>query len=247
MQTTLPQDSLDRVSEMCRLRHERETVEQQMWLQSYRLRAEQESFVTAAFNAICDEEEVSRISIGSAQSAAFDRIAEQASEIAPRKASAALSRDDAEISRKRRQLQAQVRCMEFRAFWKQHQASGDSRSLSEDQSALATKRAATIVLRKAYEFSAPKFASDLEDLWKRGLAVAPDLQRQSHTPTIAPDVTPPAYHDFAAEMRHRYAEYSAQRRSSYSPEKEMLAASQSTSPRRTVATSPFATFARSGW
>jgi hypothetical protein len=204
MLSHLSPESLERVADMSRLRREREAIAQEAWKQSYRLTAQQESFLLDARMALEEEEETGRAILAKAEAVAFERIIAQKTVPLPGRPSNAST--DPDLARRRRQLERQVRATEFRLFCKSNTVTD---RLEPTNSDVTLRRAAVTVLRKAYEYSAPAFASDLEDLWKRGIAIAPDLQRQGRTNEFTSELELPPYHDFAIEMRNRYSAYKA--------------------------------------
>ncbi len=122
------------------------------------------------------------------------------------------------------------------------------------------------VLRHAYENSAPNFAGDPEEMWRRGITVAPAVQGShmragdADRSSIAGELQLPAYCDFAMELRHRYREHvakagSPEQRTSVQVEQDHTMLHQSTpqrwgknmshvSPVSQVHSSPFLTYAR---
>jgi hypothetical protein len=137
----------------------------------------------------------------------------------------------------------------FHGFWQQHQMRGNKVEETAEAKEVRLKNQAVNIIRKGFEFSAPPFAADPEDLWRRGITVAPDLQRTAMTDTtkldspqakIAAELQLPPYHEFALRKRHEYAEMVERRAAAGHGPFEPPPQTQ----RFEQMSSPFATFAR---
>ena len=202
----LPSDSITRVMEMCRMRRERQTAEQQVWEQDNRLRFEQERYIHELSAGLEEDEMAARGALSKAQERAWARVVELSNS-----GKHGLDTTGSDACSRRRNLERQYKKATFRAFWKQHDAptSASARTASDVQA----RRDAVMVLRQAYAHSSPQFAANPEDLWRRGVVVAPDAQvppehghsgEQIHVPI-------PAYHEFALRMRSQYERERRQR------------------------------------
>jgi len=198
--SALPTDSVERVKEMCRLRRERQVVEHQIWEQDSRVQQEHERFVLEMTSTLEDDEMAARATVSRAEERAFGRLIENARNGAESLAPTNLS----EESRRRQQLQKAVQRSTFRQFWQTH-TSGTTIPQNSHDADVRARRDAVAVLRRSYAHSAPKFAADPEDLWRRGITVAPDAQQSACDDKAAQFLHLPAYHEFALTLRSRYA------------------------------------------
>jgi hypothetical protein len=194
----LPPESVERVAEMCRLRRERQLADQQVWEQDARLRQEQQRFAAELIASLVDEETHARALVLRSENIGFDRLIAQRRAATSAGASSKASHEH--IAEVRRSVQAAT----FRQFWQNRKVGAANFSPSAPEGAELRRNAVT-VLRHAYAHSAPPFAADPEDLWKRGVIVPPDFQRGAQATPAAIQLDLPAYHDFALAMRNKYA------------------------------------------
>jgi hypothetical protein len=197
----LPSDSVARVMEMCKLRRERQVAEHQVWEQDSRVRQEHEKFVSELTGALEDDELAARSIVAKTEQRAFGRIHENAENAA----STLRSTMTSEESQRKIALQRQLQRAAFRHFWNQHTSTVPVTSSGSCDADVQARRDAVSVLRRSYAHSAPIFASDPEDLWRRGIAVAPDLQQAACEDPEVQALRLPAYHEFAMTLRSRYA------------------------------------------
>ena len=197
--TKLPPDSVARVMELCRLRRERQAAEHQVWEQDSRLRMEHDQYMAELTCSLEEDEAAARASIVKAFARSYERILEMWTT-----ASASHRHSGTQETKQRHDLEKRIRQATFRQFWSNH-SSSTGFCTSEIDRGVQARRDAVTVLRRSYAHSAPKFASDPEDHWRRGIAVAPDLQHSAAVTGGCNPVSLPAYHEFAMRLRTRYA------------------------------------------
>ena len=222
---SLGRDSLVRIAELSRGRRERMMAEDEFFAQGAQLRETAGDFVLELSRGLVDDEELARTIVVKSEEKAFDRIAKLAAE------QYETFREDAgtiasirELEKRRakklRRLQKLKEQAIFHAYWETHRERGTKIEETQEAREVRLRLQAVNIVRKAYEYSAPPFAADPEDLWRRGITVAPDLQRNamadpsrfdSPQAKIAAELQLAPYHEFALKARHHYEEFVARR------------------------------------
>lgn len=255
--TELSPDSANRIVAMCRSRRERVLAEEDAYAQQVRVRDDNAAFLLQIIRGVEDEEAAQRSAVVKAEERALAVLSRQM-EDSGKEFEAQLEvlrqRRNLELLKRRKMqhLQAELCHERFRAFWDNHKqqrtrpgaagaggptmlqspAAGRGRGGSpprdRDANSVAVWNQLTSVMRRAYEYAAPPFAADPEELWRRGVIVPPDLQsgagtlRSSNRPfasdsAVAAEVDDmiqklslPAYHDFSMKVRQRYQRFVSQ-------------------------------------
>ena len=252
---SLTKESLARIAELSRGRRERMMAEDEFHAQGAQLRETAADFTLELSRGLVDDEELARTIVVKSEEKAFDRVARQFYEHNEQ------YREDQSLlygikeleERRRKKLKRLQRLKDkaiFHHFWTQHQAGGNTVQETQESKEARLKTQAVNIMRKAFEYSAPPFAADPEDLWRRGITVAPDLQRNamadntkldSPQAKIAAELQLPPYHEFALKKRHEYEEMCARRAAAghgafESPPRQPHAFQQRSSPFATFAT-----------
>jgi hypothetical protein len=271
--SALSEESLARVAAMTRLRRERFAAEEARWAQREAEQAESGRANVELTSGLADDEAEERAGVAAGERRARERLAGQ-----QRDGSSGHGEDmerhrrvqelEANRDRRVRQLRSELEKERFRAYWAEHRTAKHWEQQPEYQHRRkhdGKLGGATAVLRKAYEHSAPPFATDPAELARRGVTAAPELQERTMgrlvgasgddaaAALIQSRLQLPPYHQFAAGMRERYAADVAQRQQQ--PQQQQPRPAGAASPggrsgalsaspgRRVVEGSPFATYA----
>jgi hypothetical protein len=225
--TDLPPESVARIVAMCRSRRERVLADEEVHAQNIRLQDESATFLRQMILGLEEEEATMRTGLIKTEergAVAIARQMEDSARVFEQQLEALRQRRNVErmVQLKKKRLQQELDHEKFRAFWKQHHADRPTSDVEEKDK--MWNRLMPLV-RRAYEYAAPPFATDPEELWCRGVVVPPDLQSSSsRVPRRAADVRTltgsdevsellqnelklPAYHDFGMKLRQQYSQF----------------------------------------
>lgn len=216
----LPQDSLMRIAEMSRARRQRAMAEEEVWAEQVKFRDEANSLLAQSINAVADEEALAREVARKSEDKAFDRLMKVFEDELDRNRGESEKLKRIHMLEKRRdkklrQLEQELHRESFRSFWSSKAAHPVETRPANDRTTLANQT--TTTLRHAYQFSAPLFATDPEEFWRRGVTIAPDLQRSMGVRAnadgdgIGEELNLPAYHELALKLRAKYQHHVEER------------------------------------
>ena len=231
--SSMPSDSLMRVAEMSRARRARLLADEETWAQEVNFQDKADEYVQHEAKILSAEEGTARNVLARNEEKGFDRICRMFAEqnINFRGSDSRFhqqrefeAKKAAEIKRLQQELQREA----FRAFWEKEKASNSHST--KHRSSLGNTRGsqpgdphdvtlATSVLRMAYEHSVPPFVTDPEEVWRRGVTVAPDLQRSfgaSHSTrhhdgnAIGSELNLPTFHEYSRTMQEKFMKWKLQ-------------------------------------
>jgi hypothetical protein len=211
--SNLPPDSILRVAEMTRARRARLLAEEETWAQEGTFGDKEDEFAQQELRLIMADEDTARSALHRTEEKARDRILRSFAENELLKSEAVGDRRQRQQFEKLRQremksLNDDLKRKAFYAFWEKERSSGSKATHSHSQRSgserpLDRVNEATMILRMAYHHSVPPFTTDPEEVWRRGVTVAPDFQHQD---PVGAELNLPRFHEYAARMRNKFME-----------------------------------------
>lgn len=211
--SSLPPDSILRVAEMTRARRARLLAEEETWAQEGTFGDKEDEFAQQELRLIMADEDTARSALNRTEEKARDRILRSFAENELLKSEATVDRRQRQQFEKLRQremrsLNDDLKRKAFYAFWEKERATGShaahfqSHRSGLDRSVDRVNEA-TMILRMAYHHSVPPFTTDPEEVWRRGVTVAPDFQHQD---PLGAELSLPRFHEYAARMKNKFEE-----------------------------------------
>jgi len=144
-----------------------------------RLQDDNAAFLRQIINGLADEEATMRQQLVKTEERAAVTVSRQMEDSArafEQQLEALRQRRNVEraLQLKKKRLQQELDHEKFRAFWKHRNSAVRDDGTLDDKERMWNR--VMPLVRKAYEYSAPAFATDVEELWCRGVVVPPDLQ-----------------------------------------------------------------------
>jgi hypothetical protein len=235
--SNISEETKKRVAAMLRSRRERMMEEEKSYMEDLRQGEANLKFATELGATMTEDEKTARLVVAKQAEKAFERLVKVFDEqFAHLSAGMLTLRQQKEIeasrAKKLKSLEHQLNRERFYLYWEHHNkqrrellrtlegqpggaataiaglSPNQKRSnLADLSSPAAQMHRMTAVLRRAYTNSAPAFATDPEELWKRGQALPPTAAAAATAPIGVGDIDLPAYHDLGAKLREKYQKH----------------------------------------
>lgn len=229
--SSISEDTRARVAAMLKSRRDRMMEEEREFLENLRNDEANASFTREIAGTLTEDEQTARLIVKKQCDKAFERIVKTFDEQFQHLAAGMLTlRQQKEIEasrdKKLRALEKELNRERFYLYWDMHQQqrndmlrhgvfAGSPKRDKNGQEADVTSPEAqmhrmTAILRRAYENSAPQFATDPEELWKRGQALPPTAASSRTVGAKQNEFDLPAYHELGKQLREKYQQFQMQ-------------------------------------
>lgn len=233
--SSISDDTRQRVAAMLKSRRDRMMEEEREFLDSLKNEEATATFTREIAVTLNEDELTSRTIIKKQEEKAFDRLVKVFDEQFQHLSAGMLTvRQQKEIeasrARKIKALETDLNRERFYLYWDMHQkqrddmlrhgvggsagspfgSSSSKKQQADPNSQEAQMHRMTAVLRRAYENSAPQFATDPEELWKRGQALPPTAATSTTIGSQPGEFDLPAYHELGKKLRDQYRKHQSQ-------------------------------------